>query len=230
MSLRVPGGGVGRNPFGVQAPTGKPATESLGEQIQDSLFGKKKPPVLDQDDADCASLMARLQPFRKKLTRMIGDKESDYRLLLAAGTIAMIDREGTIYIGKSFLLSTAEQLPLQVGILAHEIGHRPRRWDEYRSAAPQSRAEAEDLCKLEETRADFFSGFALAQLKLPCEPLCAFLERIQDQPHPEYFSAPLRAKTIREGFELGRGQAATLKRMFPDAARMLLPEHDLGSG
>jgi hypothetical protein len=228
--VRVPGGGVGRNPFGVQQTGKKQEPQSLGDQVQDSLFGKKKPPVLDPDDAECARWMARLEPYRKKLARMAGDREDDYRLLLADGTIAMIDREGTIYVGKTFLLESAAQLALQVGVLAHEIGHRPKRWIEYRSAAPRSREEMEDLCKLEETRADFFSGFALAQLRMSCEPLCAFLTRLPDHPHPEYFSPSLRAKTIREGFQVGKGQADGLKRTFPDAARMMLPEYDLGSG
>lgn len=230
VTLRVPGGGIGRRPHGVDWVGRKSTAESLGGQVQDSLFGKPKPPILDQDDADAAHLMARLQSYRKKLARLVGDDEDDYRLLLAAGTIAMIDREGTIYVGKEFLLEYAEQLPVHVGVLAHEIGHRPQRWDAYRSEGPRTKDEMEDLCRLEETRADYFSGWALGQLGLAVDPVCAFLEAVQVHPHPEYFSAKLRGETIREGYGAGHRRSVNLKKFFPELARKLTAKDDLGSG
>lgn len=230
MTTRVPGGGVARNPFGPSWVQGKETPDSVGEQVQDSLFGKKKPKVLDQDDADCATLMARLHVYRRKLAKLVGDPAEDYDLLLAEGTIASIDSQGVIYVGKRFLLGAAEDLDLQVGVLAHEIGHRPKRWEAYRAEAPTTQEELDDLCRLEETRADYFAGFALSQLQLRPESLCAFLAQVQQHPHPEYFSAELRAKTIREGFGAGSRRQRNVKKFFPELARMTSASMDLGDG
>lgn len=235
MSSRISGGVSARNPFGpdwgkARGPGQTGNAESVGEQVQSQLFGKKKPPVLDEDDADVAAQMARLHAWRKRLARLAGDDEDDYALCLSTGTIAMIDERGLVYIGKEFLLGHMDQPGVLVGVLAHEIGHRPRRWAEYRSAAPVSKEEAEKLCRLEETRADYFAGRALAELGLSAEPLIAFLKRVAVHPHPEYFSAELRAEVIREGFADGRRRSQNRAKFFPELARLTSAGGDLGTG
>ena len=235
MTTRVPGGGVARNPFGPTWVGGKApadsadAAGSVGEQVQDSLFGRRKPEILPED-VESARLLARLHTFRKKLARLAGDPPEDYDLCLAAGTIAAIDGEGLIYVGRELLFDHAGDLEVQVGVLAHEIGHRPKRWAAYRAERPLDRAALEDLCRLEETRADYFAGFALAQLKMSAEPLCAFLAALQQHPHPEYLSAELRVKTIREGAAAGTRRQRNLRKFFPELARMSSADGDLGSG
>jgi hypothetical protein len=174
--------------------------------------------------------MARLHAYRKKLARLAGDREDDYDLRLSEGTIAMIDQQGVIYVGKQFLLNHAENLPLLVGVLAHEIGHRPKRWEEYKQENARTKEEIEQLCRVEETRADHFSGLALAELGFPCEPLIAFLKAIQVHPHPEYFSADFRAEAIREGFGSGKRKSDLRRKMFPEFARMSDAKGDLGDG
>jgi hypothetical protein len=231
----VNGSGVStRNPFGPTfgkgAAKGAEKLDSLGHQIQDELFGKKKPRELDPDDVDCAALLARLHAYRKRIARLAGDDEDDYTLALADGTIASIDASGKIYVGKQFLLSTSGVLDLQVGVIAHEIGHRPKRWDEYRAERPQTRAELHELCRLEETYADFFAGRALAELGMQCEPVCAFLLELEEGPHPEYFPAKLRGDVIREGFVDGKRKSDLRKKMFPALAKRVNPKLDLGSG
>ncbi len=235
MSNRITGGLAGRNPFGNVSARPRPGTErtreTVGEQVQSSLFGKKKPPILEVDDAHLAAQMARLHGFRKRLARLCGDEEDDYDLTLAGGTIAMIDAQGLIYIGKAFLLAHADNLDVLVGVLAHEIGHRPKRWSEYKQHAQLSREDMEKLCRTEETRADYFAGRALAELGLSADPLCAFLLEVQDQPHPEYFAAPLRADVIREGFSDGHRQSRNRAKFFPEFARARGGgKFDLGSG
>lgn len=234
---RVTGGGVStRNPFGPVGPRAKGAeqAESLGQQVQQELFGKKKPRVLDADDADTAAQMARLHAFAKKLARLAGDDEDDYRLVLADGTIAMIDRSGTIYVGRSFLLAHAHDVDVLVGVVAHEVGHRPRRWDEYRATTPRTKDELHEVCRLEETYADFFAGRALAELGLCPDSLCELLLSLEkaggDRPHPEYFPAKLRAEVIREGFTDARRKSDLRKKMFPELARRVSAKNDLGSG
>ena len=227
MANRVSGGGIAKNPFGPTWAQGNGEAGSVGDQVQDRLFGGRKPrPV--EEDADTAPLMARLHVFRKKLARLANDPEDDYDLVLAEGDGAHIDDSGLVYIGRSFLLDYAASVETQVGLLAHEIGHRPKRWDEYKSRRPVSKAEAEDLCRLEETRADYFAGFALAQLGFSYEPLCDFLRVAETKPHPEYLAAPLRAKTIREAFETAKRNVDNRRKFFPEFARMTSAETDLG--
>lgn len=230
---RINSGGVTRNPFGPSWGSSKSSRsegKTIGEQVQSSLFGRPKPRVLDDDDADIAALMARLHAYRRKLARLAGDEEDDYDLVLADGTIAMIDDEGLIYIGKGFLLDLSEQLEVQVGVLAHEIGHRPKRWSEYKQEQPLTKADLDRLCRLEETRADYFAGRALAELGLSAEPLVRFLEAISVHPHPQYFSAKLRGEAILEGHGDGKRKSDNRRRFFPELARMTDAKGDLGVG
>ncbi|MEW5851390.1 MAG: hypothetical protein AB2A00_21555 [Myxococcota bacterium] len=229
--VRINGSGIStHNPFGPSWARGAGETKSVGEQIQDTLFGKPKPKVLDQDDADVAAQMARLHVYRKRLARLAGDNEDDYSLILSEGTIAMIDQHGAIYVGKSFLLDNATRPGVLVGVLAHEIGHRPKRWAAYRQERKLSQEEHDRLCRTEETRADYFSGVALAELGMDCEPLVAFLMKVATQPHPEYFSAELRASVIREAHGDGKRKADNRKKFFPEFARMTSAKGDLGTG
>jgi hypothetical protein len=230
---RVNGGGLAtRNPFGPTWAKGADKAGSLGQQVEQELFGKKKPCELDADDKDTASQMARLNAYKGKIARLAGDDDDDYSLALAAGTIAMIDASGKIYIGKRFLLGNADKLDLLVGVIAHEIGHRPKRWADYRQAQPRTRAELHELCRLEETYADFFAGRALAELGMSPEHLCAFLLALEDGegPHHEYFPAQLRSDVIREGFMDGKRKSETRKKMFPELAKRVSPKLDLGTG
>ena len=228
MTSRITGGSIGKKPFepdyhGPRADD----TGSVGTQVEDALFGRSRPQVIEPDE-ETAPLLARLDSYRKKLARLVGDAESDYRLVLAAGTIAAIDASGTVFVGRRFLLDTARDLAIQVGVLAHEVGHRPQRWVGYRDRQPVSRSGLVDLCRLEETRADYFAGYALAHLRFDCAPLCGYLHDIRVPPHPEYFSAALRAKTIREGFDAGGRRQANLRKFFPELARATEVATDLG--
>lgn len=234
MSSRISGGIYTRNPFGPNWGTSRAdraqGQQSIGEQVQSTLFGRPKPKVVDADDAHLTAQLARLHAYRKKLARLAGDREDDYDLVLAEGTIAMIDQEGLIYVGKELLLEHADEVDLQVGVLAHEIGHRPKRWSEYKQEVALSKEEMEKLCRTEETRADYFAGKALAELGLSIEPLIRFLHAVQVHPHPEYFSAKLRAEVIRDGYEDGRRRTDVRKKLFPELARMTSAKGDLGVG
>ena len=107
---------------------------SVAEQVEDALFGKHKPPLLDEDEyPEAAEILAKLDKYRRKIAIMTGDPESDYCLQLADGTVAMIDAHGTIMVGIRFLMKFKNNMPVLVGAIAHEIGHRPKRWAEYKS-------------------------------------------------------------------------------------------------
>ncbi len=220
------------NPFGPQWPSGKVAeTRTVGEQVQQALFGRPKPAVLDpaQFPALVESLRL-LNKYRKKLAVMAGDEEDDYRIELADGTIAMIDEQGTIYMGEAFVAAFAERPEVLVGALAHEIGHRPKRWGGYRAQRQLTRSELTAICREEETRADLFAGKALAEMQLRWEPLAEFLAAVETGPHPEYFPAEVRAQVLEESFTGRAYRADGRRKIFPAFDRMTSPKGHLGEG
>ena len=87
-----------------------------------------------------------------------------------------------------------EEEDVLVGVLAHEMGHRPKRWGEYMEEPPVSRRAS--LRRHEETRADIFCAKALAELGLQVEPLVAFLKGADVTS-----SLLLRCKDARRGLE-----------------------------
>ncbi|MBI3180308.1 MAG: hypothetical protein HYZ27_11645, partial [Deltaproteobacteria bacterium] len=166
MANRIEGGlSTQLNPFGPQWPTARAGeTPAIGAQVQQALFGKPKPPVLDPAQfPQLAAQLRLLAGYKKKLALMAGDEEDDYDIVLADGTIAMIDEQGTIYVGAGFLAACGERPEVLVGVLAHEIGHRPKRWRDYPARRQLSHRELEAICRHEEPCADIFAGKALAE-------------------------------------------------------------------
>jgi hypothetical protein len=229
---RIGGGGLSSllNPFSPQWPTARPGEiVSVGRQVQQVLFGATKPPILDPAQFPMlAAQIAVLKRYRKKIVTMAGDEEDEYPMVLADGTIAMIDADGRIYMGVSFLTSEGDSPGTLVGVLAHEIGHRPKRWSSYRIERELSREEMEAICREEEARADAFAGMALAEMNLPPDPMIEFLAQIEEKPHPEYFPAKIRGEIIREAHAARSFRARFRKKMFPHLDRMTAPKNHLG--
>lgn len=216
------------NPFGPDwsGPVKGTEATSVAEQVEDSLFGKKKPPLLDEDDfPDAAEVLAKLEKYRRKLVHMIGDPEDEYMLQLADGTIAMIDKNGMIMVGIRFLMKFKDNFPVLVGAIGHEIGHRPRRWAEYKKAKPLNMTELQKLCRYEETRADLFAGRALAELGMSCEPMIRFLKDMEEGPHPEYFPAKMRADVIRTGYKEQASKVKIRKNLWPELDKLAPKSH-----
>ena len=219
------------NPFGPQWPQAKQTgeTASIGQQVQAALFGRTKPPVLDPAlFPGLAYALKKLFALKKKLATMAGDEENDYQIVLADGTIGMIDAEGVIYIGAGFLAAYGDNDAVLAGVLAHEIGHRPKRWHEYQERRELTKRDLEELCRYEETRADIFSGKALAELQLSSEPLVEFLQKVADKPHPDYFPADVRAEVIRDAHAGREYRVKSRKKLFSEFDRMTSPKGHLG--
>lgn len=201
MSTRVGGGGLGHllNPFGPEWPRGSGAVDSIGSQLQGALFGKSKPPLLDP--AHYPLLWAQLMRLMRdggRIANMIGEPAASYRAALADSPTAMIDAEGLIYFGAGLLKQYEGCLDVLVGILGHEIGHRPRRWGGLRVSGEPTRQALLELCRQAEDEADTIAGLGLGELQRSPEPLVRFLIENEDRvrPHPEYYPASVRARTI----------------------------------
>ena len=109
---RIEGGTVSTTFSTLQPQAQARATETpqVGAQIQEVLFGRAKPPVLDPAKFPALAEQLRLLGrYKSKLAEMAGDRDDDYRLVLADGTIAMIDQEGTIFVGAGFLQACADR-------------------------------------------------------------------------------------------------------------------------
>lgn len=232
MTNRI-GGGVSTqlNTFSQQASASAQSkqTPEVGQQVSQALFGRAKPPVLDPAKfPQLAEQLKLLQRYKKKLATMAGDDEDDYDICLADGTIAMIDEEGMIYVGAGFLEACCEEPEILVGVLAHEIGHRPKRWKQYKERKELSVQELQALCREEETRADIFAGKALAEMNMSPTPIQNFLKRIQDKPHPEYFDADTRAQVIEDAHAGRSYRSDNRKKLFPEYDRAAAPKGHIG--
>ena len=194
---------------------------TIASQVEQVLFGKPKPTILNPAQfPQLAEQMQLLNKYRKKLAHMAGEHDDDYNIQLADDTIAMIDASGTIFVGVHFLHKFYDQKEVLVGVLAHEIGHRPKRWKNYKTQKRLTHKELQELCRFEETRADIFSGKGLAEMKMSPEPLIDFLLKLEKGPHPEYFSAKVRAKVIRESYASRVYYTKARKALFPEYERM----------
>jgi predicted Zn-dependent protease len=208
-------------------------TPPIAEQVQQTLFGRVAPRQLNSADfPDLAALLRLLDKHRRKLVQMHGDADEDYRIVLADDTIAMIDKDGTIYMGAAFLSAFQNEVEVLVGVLAHEIGHRPKRWTEpqYQVHQELTREDMEAICREEETRADIFAGKGLAELGYSCEPVIEFIKRVQKRPHPEYFPAEVRAEVIRDAHAGRTYRSNQRRKLFPGYHRHVSVRGHLGDG
>lgn len=220
--------------LGSSAPSEGVKLPPLTEQVEERLFGKVIPRQVNVADyPELAGILALLNKCRKKFATMHGDRDEEYVIVLSEGASAMIDKHGTIYMGVSFLRGCLQYVEVPIGALAHEIGHRPKKWFGERFQVHQpglTRAEIEALCREEETRADIFAGKGLAELGYSCEPLIDYLKAVQTRPHPEYHPWEVRAEVIRDA-HAGRAYSADHRRkLFPQYERNMSPRGHIGRG
>ena len=233
MSISIRGGGAPTLHPGMSSANAQSSgqAQSLGQQVKSTLFAKAPPTVLDPARfPQLTKTMAKLGRMKGKLATMLGDESEEYELHLADGTIGMIDDQGRIFLGAKFLMDYQDEEDVLVGVLAHEMGHRPKRWGEYMEEPPKSREELEALCRHEETRADVFCAKALAELGLKVEPLVAFLEKVQTTPHPCYFDAKTRGEVLKETHAERAYSLEQRRKLFPEMDRMRSPAGHLGEG
>lgn len=223
------------NASNLQTPQQSPTLKPLGEQIQQQLFPNVNPRVTPLEAyPQLAELLFLLNKKRKQLASLAEDHDDDYRIVLTEDTIAAINGQGTIFMGAPFLLAYQQHLDLLVGVLAHEIGHRPKYWQHQRRQIPMQLTieQMAELCRAEEAKADTFAGIGLAEFGMSAEPVANFIRMIQqDDPtcgHPQYLPADVRAEMILNAHSKRAVRAAYRRKLFPEHHRFINPKGHIG--
>lgn len=185
-------------------------------ELQTVLFGSQLPKVVDgRNYPQLAEQLAWVRRHKTKLAAFVGDKDSDYDVALAEGLAACIDRHGMIYIGAALLAQASPELML--GVLAHEVGHRPKTWHNYRRKEPFLRAELLQMARDEEAKADRVAGRAIAEFQTTPDALCEFLlvHGNFEKPPENYYPVEVRIAMIREAYASGVARGSAAKKLFP---------------
>ena len=222
--MRIDGSNISSrlNNTSLSTPNQPANVGTVGQQMTQALFGRPPPTVLNPAlFPDLAVFLKSLNRFRRKCAALAEDEDEDYVMVLADSATAAIDKDGVIYLGASFLAQNASRPEVVIGAIAHEIGHQPRKWAGIDGAGQEtlSAAKLDEMCQVEETKADLFAGEAMAELGLSCEPLIDYLTEHEDGPHRRYLPAADRAEIIRQAY---RGRAKTMKsrrQLYPDYER-----------
>jgi hypothetical protein len=186
--------------------------------IQTTLFGSVTPKPIDISRfPQLMEALRWLNRQKTKIASVFSDAEKDYEIGACEGELACVDAEGRVFIGEKLLARVASDPELVAGVLAHEIGHRPKTWKRHNKAArDMNRAQLAALARDEEGKADYNAGRALAALQMSADPLCAYLQahgHFEKQPE-NYHSVDVRIATIRAGYASQAARRATSKKLF----------------
>jgi len=210
------GSNVGAGASRSSAQVGKP--QSLGTL----LFGKAKPKKLEQNDfPHLRKKMQKAKAMKRKLAFLAGDDDDEYQLELSDTELAMVDENGTIYLGQEFLEQYGDDDEILAGVLGHELGHRPKSWPKIPAEVQLSLEQRQQLAREEEGKADWFAGRALAELGMAPDQICTLLESLDGRGNPskEYYSVSTRQEIIREAHRSQTRRRNNYRAMFPDAAK-----------
>lgn len=215
------GGSLQRSDMGGQIRQGEAeALPTVGKQLSDNLFTRAQPQTANaQDYPELQAVLVALEPYKRRLAALAGDRDSDYALVLSVDGSAAIDERGLIYLGAGFLRQHRMRMEVLVGAIAHEIGHRPKRMRTLGLKQALNQNELNSLLMHEEIRADIFAGKGMGELDLDVEPLIEYLLNAQSPPHPAYLPAEERARLLREHANLGKDRSSMRKKLFPDFDR-----------
>jgi len=197
-------------------------------RVQKALSQRNPPKELDLNlYVEIHDLWKKLQQHKIKIVDFAGENQNKYELCLSTGFSACIDARGRIYFGID-LLRSFQELSVLIGILAHEIGHRPHLWGRYRTGKQLSRAQLNAICRKEEAIADYFCGQVLAEEQISVEPNIQFLQQHQILAHPKYLPASKRAEIIWTAWSNQQNIASTRKQLWPSLDKKISLHHILG--
>jgi hypothetical protein len=169
------------------------------------LFGKRPPRRVDwRRYPSLKRGMRKLRSITGEVAELVGRDEDDFPLSLCEGENAAISREGELFVGVDLLQEHERESELLLGILGHEIGHKPWTWPNA-DLSRLTRPQRSKLYREEEGKADRFAGRVFADVGGSPDALCDFLlanESFEAGASPkalaEYYPAEVRVRMIRE--------------------------------
>jgi|GEM_PF-1680336 len=186
--------------------------------MQTVLFGGHIPDIVSEDDyAGLIELWSWLKKQKTKLAFFVGDKDHEYTLTLCVGDNACITKDGIIYFGVQLLALGKDYPELIVGVLAHEIGHRPKTWPQLTIPENPTKEQIAHIAKQEELKADKTAGRALAEFNMSPEPLCQFLithGNFEKQPE-NYYPVDIRVEMIKHAYQSHQTRVQAAQKHFP---------------
>jgi hypothetical protein len=197
---------------------GKPVAQpnfTFAHPMEILLFGQTPPRRVDKrKHPKLAKAFLKLEQIADQVAELVGRNADHFPILPCEGYNACISALGQISFGIELLEQYEKDHDLLIGVLGHEIGHRPWTWQRI-NLQGLSRTALQKLRREEESKADSFAGWVLAELGGDPASLCRFLmECAAFEPHPtsDYHPAEVRAELIRSTFQaranaLGVGKA-----------------------
>lgn len=190
--------------------------------LQTVLFGATLPKAVDPASyPQLAEQLRWLMKQKAKIATFVGDKDEEYAIVLSEGEAACIDQHNRIFLGVDLVARSLKEQGLLVGILAHEIGHRPKTWKRVKHDHGMKRAQLAELAKMEEAKADRVAGRALAEMGLLPDELCQFLlahGHFEKQPEA-YFPVDMRVELIRDAHASQIQRSTSAQKLFPQFQR-----------
>lgn len=163
------------------------------------LFGKRPPRRLDtRRYPSLKRALRKLRHITGEVAELLGRDADDFPLSLCEGENAAISGEGELFVGVELLEEHERDSDLLLGILGHELGHRPWTWPA--SLPRMSKQKLDALYREEEAKADRFSGRVLAELGGDPSAICDFLLAHTFEAHKaaDYYPPNVRVRMIRE--------------------------------
>lgn len=185
-------------------------------------IGETPPTILPLDKAGpiIQGLFSQGGPISKllrKLNHLKKDKlKKKLRATPALGTIACVDDDGLIYLGKEFLEKYHDQEDVLAGVMGHETGHacavKPKQEDLNEMNWNELFAER----KSHEVLADEISGRLLAMMDYPLENFLHFLTETTKGTHNlKYHDSQVRAQIVKNGYQAEKRKKDFAKDLFP---------------
>ncbi len=166
------------------------------------LFGKRPPRRLDaRRYPGLKRALRKMRAIAGEVAELVGRSDEDFPLSLCEGENAAISRDGELFIGAELLEEHERDSDLLLGILGHEIGHRPWTWPT--SLGRLTRAQLDALYREEEAKADRFAGRVLAELGGDPGSICDFLRSrasFEARKATDYYPPEVRVKMIRDAY------------------------------
>jgi hypothetical protein len=182
---------------------GTPPKLATGHPMTILLFGKRPPRLVDRrKHPKLKKALKKLEATVDQIAEIVGRASNAFSVELCEGENASINRDGQIAVGVGLLEEYQGNDAFLVGLLGHEVGHKPWTWPKG-DLSKLTKKQLDALYREEEAKADRFAGKVLAELGVSPDEICAFLlkhETFEGRKPSDYYPADVRAAMIKEAF------------------------------